>query len=231
MSAAIAGSEVAITVESMLSMNSATATIRGTRRSCVMRRGSGRVGWDCSSSYGSAGGWIVKLPHDCPMKSAVRGAIHRRQPKSGPRSRARSASPRKTPDFTYLGPHRARQSGRAGVGDGRDRQFSPRGVHLRRRAAQARPVGRAAVRGRYPHPHHPRDRAQPSDRRLRHGHGDRGQDGDRHGAGRRHRRHPPQSRAARAGRAGAPGQEVRIRHGGEPAHHPSRARRSPTRSR
>lgn len=33
MSAAIAGSAVAITVESMFSMNSATATINGTRRS------------------------------------------------------------------------------------------------------------------------------------------------------------------------------------------------------
>ena len=43
--------------------------------------------------------------------------------------------------------------------------------------------------------------------------------GDRHGAGRRHRRHPPQSGARRAGRAGPPGQEIRIRHGGEPAHH------------
>ena len=36
MSAAIAGSEVAMTVESMFSMNSATATISGTRRSRVM---------------------------------------------------------------------------------------------------------------------------------------------------------------------------------------------------
>ena len=41
----------------------------------------------------------------------------------------------------------------------------------------------------------------------------------RHGAGRRHRRHPPQSVAGRAGRAGPPGQEVRIRHGGQPGHH------------
>src|SRR6516165_81533 len=39
MSAAIAGSEVAITVESMFSMNSATATISGTRRSRVMGNG------------------------------------------------------------------------------------------------------------------------------------------------------------------------------------------------
>src|SRR3954463_10955577 len=36
-SAAIAGSEVAITVESMLSMNSDTATMKGTSRFCVMR--------------------------------------------------------------------------------------------------------------------------------------------------------------------------------------------------
>ena len=95
-----------------------------------------------------------------------------------------------------------------------------RSAHLRRRAAQAGPVRSAAVRRRYPHPHHPRDLAQHPDHRLGHGHGDRSQDGDRHGAGRRHRRHPPQSRAGAAGRAGAPGQEVRIRHGGEPAHHP-----------
>ena len=52
---------------------------------------------------------------------------------------------------------------------------SPReGAHLRRRAAQARPVGRAAVRRRYPLPHHPLDPAQYPDHRLRHGHGDRG---------------------------------------------------------
>ena len=38
MSFAIAGSEVAMTVESMFSMNSATATISGTRRSRVMGR-------------------------------------------------------------------------------------------------------------------------------------------------------------------------------------------------
>jgi len=36
MSAAIAGSEVAITVESMFSMNRAIATMSGTRRSWVM---------------------------------------------------------------------------------------------------------------------------------------------------------------------------------------------------
>ena len=71
-------------------------------------------------------------------------------------------------------------------------------------------------RSRHPHAHHPRDRAQHPDHRLGHGHGDRSADGDRHGAGRRHRRHPPQPRAGRAGRAGAPGQEVRIRHGGQP---------------
>ncbi len=38
-SAAMAGSEVAITVESMFSMNSATATISGTRRSRVIGNG------------------------------------------------------------------------------------------------------------------------------------------------------------------------------------------------
>ena len=51
------------------------------------------------------------------------------------------------------------------------------------------------------------------------GHGHRIAAGHRHGAGRRHRRHPPQFLAGRAGRAGAPGQEVRIRHGGQPGHH------------
>jgi hypothetical protein len=38
MSAAIAGSEVAMIVASMFSMNSATAMMRGTRRSRLMRR-------------------------------------------------------------------------------------------------------------------------------------------------------------------------------------------------
>ena len=64
---------------------------------------------------------------------------------------------------------------------------------------------------------------QYSRHRLRHGHGHRSAHGDRHGAGRRHRRHPSQLRYRRAGGAGPPGQEIRIRHGGEPAHH--RARR------
>src|SRR5260370_14692380 len=40
-SAAIAGSDVAMTVESMFSMNRATATISGTRRSRVMDKGLG----------------------------------------------------------------------------------------------------------------------------------------------------------------------------------------------
>ena len=98
----------------------------------------------------------------------------------------------------------------------------PRRPHLRRRADQARPVGRAAFRRGHPLPNHPRHRAQYPDRRLGHGHGDRGAYGDRHGAGRRHRRHSPQSRSGGAGGAGAPGQEIRIGHGGEPGHHSSR---------
>ena len=80
---------------------------------------------------------------------------------------------------------------------------------------------------------HPADRIdqpQPADHRLRHGHGDRGPDGHRHGAGRRHRRHPPQPRAGRAGRAGPAGEALRVRHGGEPDHHPARGDASPTRS-
>ena len=44
MSAAIAGSEVAITVESMFSMNRAVATISGIRRCLSIGMGAGRAG-------------------------------------------------------------------------------------------------------------------------------------------------------------------------------------------
>ena len=46
-------------------------------------------------------------------------------------------------------------------------------------------------------------------------------DGHRHGGQRRDGRDPPQPRAAGTGRAGPPRQEVRVRHGDEPDHHPS----------
>ena len=98
---------------------------------------------------------------------------------------------------------------------------SPRGIHLRRRAAQAGPVGRAALRGRCPHPHHPRDRAEHPDRRLRDGHCD-------HPPWRSPWRRPAASASSTAISSptrrprGPPGEEVRVRHGGEPAHHPSR---------
>ena len=56
MSAAIAGSEVAITVESMFSMNRAVATISGIRRSlCHRNRGTGNEAGE--------GACIIPLSH------------------------------------------------------------------------------------------------------------------------------------------------------------------------
>ena len=69
------------------------------------------------------------------------------------------------------------------------------------------------------HAHRRRHRAVNADPVGGDGHGDRIAAGHRHGAGRRHRRHPPQSVAGRAGRGGPPGQEVRIRHGRQPGDH------------
>jgi hypothetical protein len=55
MSAAIAGSEVAITVESMFSMNKAAATMSGIKRSLFMRaRGSNRTAEGCSTDRAGA---------------------------------------------------------------------------------------------------------------------------------------------------------------------------------
>ena len=68
-------------------------------------------------------------------------------------------------------------------------------------------------------PADPLDRAQPADPVGGHGHRHRGAARHRHGPGRRHRRHPPQPDAGRAGRGGPPGQEVRVRHGGQPGDH------------
>ena len=85
MSAAIAGSEVAITVESMFSMNSAHATISGTRRSGVMG-GHARIGLSVVQPiiwHERCDGWRHALANVL-WKSAARGAIHHRQPKSGP---------------------------------------------------------------------------------------------------------------------------------------------------
>ena len=62
-------------------------------------------------------------------------------------------------------------------------------------------------------------RAQYPGRRLGDGYRHGGRDGDRHGAGRRHRGDPPQHGARGPGRLGASGQKIRIRHGGEPADH------------
>ena len=104
-----------------------------------------------------------------------------------------------------------------------------RGADLRRRAAGAAPLGRAAGRGRRGLPRDARDHGQDPGHLLGHGHRDREPARHRHGAGRRHRRHPPQHDAGGAGRAGGGRQALRRRHGGQPRHHPSRrhARRCP----
>ena len=52
------------------------------------------------------------------------------------------------------------------------------------------------------------------------GHRDRGRAGDRDGAGRRARRHPPQHADRAAGRRSPQGQEIRGRHGRQPGHDP-----------
>ena len=97
-----------------------------------------------------------------------------------------------------------------------------RGADLRRRAAGPAALGRAAGRGRRGLPRDARDRGQDPGHLLGHGHRDREPARHRHGAGRRHRRHPPQHDAGGAGRAGGGGQALRRRHGGQPRHHPSR---------
>src|SRR5436190_14980518 len=98
MSVAIAGSEVAITVESMLSMNSATATMMGTRRSCFMRAGLGFAGMQ--ASYGDAvDGW--EIPAEFPMKPTALVLSTVANPKAGPES-GEDASPRKTADLSYV---------------------------------------------------------------------------------------------------------------------------------
>ena len=149
-----------------------------------------------------------------------RRAIDRRQPKSGPPRRARDSFPSSARRHPMRWPG---DFGPCGVGNGNDfKRPSARSIHLRRRAVEAGPVRRHAVGRRYPLAHYAQHPPQYPDRRFGHGHRDRSPYGDRHGAGRRHRRHPPQSRARRAGRAGAAGEEIRIRHGGEPGHHSSR---------
>ncbi len=125
----------------------------------------------CARLYGD-GGWRGKFLR-IPYESHRCGAIHRRQPKSGPQELGESDEDRKSSQnhrFYLSGSVWSPGSGRAGVGYGRERHFRvSRGIHLRRRAAQARPVRGAAVGGRHPHPHHPFDRAQPADRGLRDG--------------------------------------------------------------
>ena len=199
----------------------------------------GMQGW--TFGRGFAPGHIVRAGEQSTQESASFGELppnrydspagranDRRQPKTGRQPRAGQLFRRRIGTIEGSG----RPAGPLELAmDPKTNGKPARSAHLRRRPAQAGPVRAAAVRRRHPHPHHPRNRAQHPDHRLGHGHRHRGQDGDRHGAGRRHRRHPPQSRAGGAGRAGAPGQEVRIRHGGEPGHHRIPARRSPTRSR
>ena len=119
----------------------------------------------------------------------------------------------------------------SGVGDGpfHRKIVGKGGARLRRRPAGAGLFDGAARRGRCPHEAHPFDRPQPADHLGGDGYGDRGAPRHRHGPGRRYRRHPPQPHARRTGRAGPPGEEIRVRHGGQSGDHPSRgdARRSP----
>ena len=102
-------------------------------------------------------------------------------------------------------------------------------ARLRRRTRRAGLLPGPAVGHRHAHPLHPHHPAQHPHHLRRHGHRQRGPDGHRHGPAGRHRRHPQEPGSRRAGRAGPPRQEVRVRHGGEPAHHPPRpdARRCP----
>ena len=110
-----------------------------------------------------------------------------------------------------------RRAGASGVGNAQEQ--SPRGLHLRRRAHQARPVGRAPLGGGYPHPHHARHHAQYPDRRLGHGYRDRG------AASPSPWRRPAASASftaisnRRTGRAGPPREEIRKRHGGQSGDH------------
>ena len=144
-------------------------------------------------------------------------------PKAGPRSgRSSWARGFKSARPQGVTPRAGPQFRPRGVGNGSDfKGHTARSLHLRRRAVEARPVRCPAVGRGHSVAHHAQRLAQYPDHRLRHGHRDRSPHGDRHGAGRRHRRHSPQSRARYAGRAGAPGEEIRIRHGGEPRHHPA----------
>ena len=76
------------------------------------------------------------------------------------------------------------------------------------------PAASGILPGRHRHryPAHPRNQPRHPADVGGDGHGDRGAPGDRHGAGRRHRRHPPATcRSPRPGRRGPQGQEVRGR--------------------
>src|SRR6202048_4791770 len=75
MSAAIARSEVAITVESTFSMNRAVATMRGIRRSLVIEIRGGRMGRGVSGLYHCLAGETIAEPA-IPPKSCV---THRRR--------------------------------------------------------------------------------------------------------------------------------------------------------
>ena len=156
-----------------------------------------------------------------PYETRPRGAIHRRQPKSGPRIRARKHLPRERTAYSRIriaGPGAGPELAMADIDNSRFPEaltfddvllkpglsdVLPSEVDIRTRITRAIALNIPII-------------ASAMDTVTE------AQDGDRHGAGRRHRRHPPQSRAGRAGRAGAAGQEVRIRHGGESAHHPAR---------
>src|SRR5262245_34259639 len=159
MSAAIAGSEVAITVESMFSMNRATATISGTMRLASMDCGCSRcAGYvDVCRQPKAFSGEVKSGPRvarrvarsageQCVLpifgelqpnsyEFRVSRAIDRRQPKTGRRVACETAvSPL---EKHYLS---VRRGPATGVGDEREIQRKPaRGAHLRRRPAQAGP--------------------------------------------------------------------------------------------
>ena len=250
-SAAIAGSEVAITVESMFSMNRAVATMSGIRRSLFMKNRCEKGGggsWGCITPWS---GRLLRNPanHLNPALQFPHLVLQKRPSPSGLsalwrdlralapliRHGAMLSTGANPTDGRFDGDAKKGVAGGSfhpsgssaaigllnGVGNGGCKRSSgySRSLYVRRRAAEARAFGHPALGSRHPLPRHPRDPAQYPDHCLGDGHRHRGADGDRHGAGRRRRRHPSQLRCRGPGRAGAAGQEVRIGNGGQSADH------------
>src|SRR6266436_2546449 len=169
---AIAGSDVAMTVESMFSMNRAVATMSGIRRSFFMeiQEGAGERSTGC----------ITPLPHR-PLRNP---GNHLNLRDNNPGRRRRSDDdlcPRCLAAAARAAPERAAflgnfQSGadrvlrdfRAGFsrpvvgavgsrgnGAGTRTSGDSRSLYVRRRSSETRPFGYPALRGRYPLPRHP----------------------------------------------------------------------------